>query len=152
MMCGLWFQNEDEVGLREYIGLVRFRDGLWKYSTHKGKIKMEKPVLDRKYRITATSTEHGGSHTEYDSVLFLAKDKLLLPLLHDYLALCMHEGVDERQIQGVELLIERVKWWQEHNPTKTPDVDTGPSGIHITLPNVFPEEKGDEDRGTEIKT
>ena len=108
---------------------------------------MEKPILDRKYRITAISTEHGGSHTEYDSVLFLAKDKLLVPTLQYYLVLCHSEGVDERQLEGVKLLLKRVEWYQKHNETKLPDVDTGPSGIHVTEPNVFPEEKEDGDAG-----
>ncbi len=91
--------------------------------------------IDRKFNIRAISTEHGACHDENDSVLFLAKDKFLVVTLVYYLDVCFQGGVDERQLEGIRLLIDRVVRWQEENQTKLPDVDEGPKGDLVVAPN-----------------
>ena len=71
---------------------------------------MEK--IDRKYQISAVSAEHRHSHSEFDSVLFLAKDKALVPTLQFYFEECIRLEVDINQLIGIKLLIERVQKWQ----------------------------------------
>lgn len=91
--------------------------------------------IDRKFTIRAMCREHAHAHTEADSVLFLAKDRALPATLRFYHEECVRLGVDERQLEGVRLLIERVERFQtEHTEiVKLPDVD--PSADWITAPN-----------------
>lgn len=93
--------------------------------------------VDRKFTILATSKEHGRNHTEVDSVLFLAKDKAFLPTLRFYYRECADLGADQRQLEGIALLIARVERWQREHPEamKVADVDQGPAGDAIVAPN-----------------
>lgn len=94
--------------------------------------------IDRKFEIRAICTEHHHVHTEMDSVLFLAKDRLLPATLAFYLAECIRAGVDPRQQLGVQLLLARVEAYQAAHPerVKLPDVD--PAATWITKPNAAP--------------
>ena len=95
---------------------------------------MEK--IDRKYQISAVSVEHRHSHSEFDSVLFLAKDKALVPTLQFYYGECIRQGADNNQLLGITLLIERVQRWQLENvdKLKVADIDL-PAGRSIIEPN-----------------
>ena len=95
--------------------------------------------IDRKFMISATPWNNEGAHpyTEFTSVLFLAKDVLLVPLLEYYLRLCGQYHVDDAQTKGVRLLIGRVEAWQKANldKLKLPDVDPGPEADRVCAPN-----------------
>lgn len=90
-------------------------------------------MVDTKFIIRATCREHGHEHTEADSILLLAKDRAVLPALRAYRDACITIGADQRQIQGVTNLIERVALWQAANPDKLkiPDIDDTPIGNAI---------------------
>jgi hypothetical protein len=92
--------------------------------------------IDRKFLIDARCMEHGHTHTEHDSVLFLAKDKALPATLEFYKQECIRLGAEPPQMLGVELLIERVKKWQEtfSNNVRVADIDL-PVGESILRPN-----------------
>lgn len=94
------------------------------------------PAVDRKFWTRALCTEHDGQHDEGDSVLFLAKDRALIPTLFAYLGECERLGASARQLAGISLLIERVRAWQAAHPEqlKVADVDAGPAGDAIVNP------------------
>ena len=94
-------------------------------------------AIDRKFTIDATCREHGHVFTEADAVLFLAKDKALPATLKFYREWCQRIGADERQLLGIDLLIQRVEAWQAANPdrVKIPDVDLSTAGDAIIAPN-----------------
>lgn len=82
--------------------------------------------IDRKFTIVAVKTKNNTVVTQRDSVLFLAKDKALLPTLHFYRTECEKLGVNYKQLHGIDLLINRVKGYQHNNPdVKIPDIDEG---------------------------
>jgi|SRR2546422_4446793 len=93
--------------------------------------------IDRKFSIQARCREHGHEHTEWTSVLFLAKDKALPATLRFYLGECRRIGADQRQLDGIILLISRVERFQAEHPglVKIPDVDAGEQGDAIVAPN-----------------
>jgi len=94
--------------------------------------------VERKFRISAVSTEHGNLHDENHAVLFLAKDRAFPVALRAYRAECERIGAAPAQLSGIDLLIERVERYQAANPhlVKVPDVDDGPAGAPIIAPNV----------------
>lgn len=57
-------------------------------------------------------------------VLFLAKDNAFAAVLPLYLEECIKQGADDRQIEGVKELIERVNIWRRAHPDKchVPDI------------------------------
>ncbi len=80
--------------------------------------------IDRKYIISATNPCSGNTHTEADSVLFLAKDKgLLEAALPAYRNWCVENAVNPAHIESIDLLIGRVKKFQEQIESKIPDTD-----------------------------
>ena len=81
-------------------------------------------MIDRKYKIMATNPCSGSLHTEIDSILFLAKDLALIPTLEKYLEECSLLGCDDYQIKGVQMLIQRVKEYQEDHKTEVADLET----------------------------
>ena len=98
--------------------------------------------IDRKYLISAMSATRDVGHNEYDSVLFLAKDKLLPEVLDYYYTLCIASRVGEDQIRGVLLLKERVKEFQRLNPelVKLPDIELGDEESEVCRPNIIEED------------
>lgn len=60
-------------------------------------------------------------------VVFLGRDNLLPELLKEYERLCVVHGCDERQIDAVLRMRERLRQWREDNSSalKLPDVDNG---------------------------
>src|SRR5262245_40421543 len=95
-------------------------------------------VIDRKFTISARCLEHGHPHSEADAVLFLAHDRALIPTLQFYRDECQALGADARQIEGVDMLIGRVREWQRRysNVLKVADVEAGPTGDRIVAPNA----------------
>ena len=80
--------------------------------------------IDRKYTINAVNPCSGNTHTEKDSVLFLAKDKAFLEgALPGYRAKCIEMGANAAHIESIDLLIERVRRYQESIEAKVPDTD-----------------------------
>jgi len=80
-------------------------------------------TIDRKYTILATNPCSGSTHTEADSVLFLAKDRAFLEgALPAYRAKCVELGANPAHIESIDLLIERVRLYQEAL-SKVPDTD-----------------------------
>jgi hypothetical protein len=94
-------------------------------------------VLDRKFTINAKKIKDGNTVTESEAVLFLAKDNLIVPMLHAYLSLCRRNPVNDAQIKGVELLIARVEKWRSANTSlcKFPDIDTGVEASIVNAEN-----------------
>jgi hypothetical protein len=82
-------------------------------------------MIDRKFTIKASNRGSGAKHTEEDSLLFLAKDKALLPMLRAYKRECKRLGAHTEHLDSIEDLIWRVKKWQTANKNlvKTPDTD-----------------------------
>lgn len=81
--------------------------------------------IDRKFMFNAICVEHGHQHDQNDAMIFLAKDKALVPTLEFYKEQCWQFGSKPEQIVGIELLIARVKRYQENHPdkVKVADVD-----------------------------
>lgn len=80
--------------------------------------------IDRKYKINAINPCSGNTHTEQDSVLFLAKDKAFLEAaLPAYRQRCIELGANPAHIQSIDLLIERVAEYQRNIKSETPDTD-----------------------------
>ncbi len=81
--------------------------------------------IDRKFTFCATCCEHGHEHSHMDAMVFLAKDKALVPTLEFYGAQCERLGAKPEQLHGIALLIERVKRYQAEHPdqVKVADVD-----------------------------
>lgn len=81
-------------------------------------------AIDRKFQIRAENHK-GEVFNEFNSILFLARDKNLIPLLNHYSQLCEESGASEDQLKGVRLLIKRVESYQKNNPhiLKVADID-----------------------------
>lgn len=80
-------------------------------------------VIDRKYKIQATNPCSGTTHTEEDSVLFLAKDKAFLAALPTYRRESEKLGANPAHLESIDLLIERVTKYQTEIESKIPDTD-----------------------------
>ena len=80
-------------------------------------------MIDRKYKILAVNPCSGNVHTEDDSILFLAKDAGLLPMLETYVEECSLLGCDDTHIESINLLIERVEEYQKKVKSEIPDTD-----------------------------
>lgn len=81
-------------------------------------------MIDHKYKIVATNPCSGSAHNENDSMLFLAKDKALIPTLQSYRANCILLGCGETHIKSVDLLIQRVKDYQLNQRVEIPGTNT----------------------------
>lgn len=79
--------------------------------------------IDRKFRIKAYNLGSGEEHSEEDAVLFLARDKALLYTLLDYRRNCKELGTGPDHIKGINLLIGRVRKYQQEHGSKIPDTD-----------------------------
>lgn len=72
--------------------------------------------VDWKFRIQAHALHNGKMYSEDDSVLFLCKDRALLPTLRHYRDFCVALGCEENQLRAIALLIGRVEQWQREHP------------------------------------
>jgi len=94
--------------------------------------------IDRKFRILATCCAHGHNYTEEDGVFFRAGDSAFnRNVLDAYKREAIKLGANQRQILGIELLIERVEKYKAANPAlvKVPDVDEGAEEAIVNRPN-----------------
>jgi hypothetical protein len=98
---------------------------------------MNMEAIDRKFEFEGRCTEHDHIYTHFEGVLFLAKDRAFLAVLPDYRRRCEELGVGSEQLQGIDLLIQRVERYQREHPDKVkiPDVDPV-LGAHILRPNA----------------
>jgi len=85
---------------------------------------MKEPI-DRKFTFNATCCEHAHEHSHMDAMVFLAKDKALPATLHFYRDECFRLNAQPEQLQGIDLLIERVLRYQVEYPAlvKVADID-----------------------------
>ena len=81
-------------------------------------------TIDRKFKFLAINPCKGTIYTEKNAVLFLAKDAGLLPTLDRYLKFCENVGCDPSHIESVELLMGRVRKFQQEYGSKQPDTET----------------------------
>ena len=79
--------------------------------------------IDRKYKIHAVNPCSGNTHSEYDSILFLAKDKAVPAMLRAYLKESEALGANPAHLESIGLLIGRVEQYQREVEAKTPDTD-----------------------------
>lgn len=96
---------------------------------------MTEPI-DRKFTFFATCCEHQHLYSHMNGMVFLAKDKALPATLHFYRDECFRLGAQPEQLQGIDLLIERVMRFQAEHPdqVKVADVDV-PDVSGILDPN-----------------
>ena len=85
--------------------------------------------IDRKYRILAINPTTGHAHNQNDSILFLAKDLAVVPMLQEYYVQCRKLGCDAHHLKSVDLLINRVKAFQL-NESKVPDTTPEENTVH----------------------
>lgn len=97
---------------------------------------IDEPV-ERKYNFVARSVEHQTLHTHDDAMVFLAKDRALPATLRFYREECARLGVEQRQLDGIDRLIERVEAFQVAHPglVKVADVEAAFAKT-IAGPNV----------------
>ena len=81
------------------------------------------PAIDWKYKIQAVNPCSKNTHTEADSILFLAKDKAVPAMLRAYLAECERLGTNPAHLEAITLLIGRVDAYQRDVDAKVPDTD-----------------------------
>ena len=81
-------------------------------------------VIDRKFKITAKNPCSVKVYTEKEGVFFCAHDKALIPALRAYVRSCVALGSNPEHIESIELMIERVKEYQETIKSKVPDTET----------------------------
>lgn len=89
--------------------------------------------IDRKFKFLAVNPckARDAIYTDKDGFIFLAKDKYCITALNAYLGALRNDVlVSEAQVKGVELLIERVRNYQELYGMKVPDVN-GYSEIEV---------------------
>ena len=79
--------------------------------------------IDRKYKIHAVNPCSRNTHDEYDSILFLAKDKAVLAMLRAYLKESEKLGANPAHLESIGLLIGRVEQYQREVEAKIPDTD-----------------------------
>ena len=97
--------------------------------------------LDRKFDISALHVTKKTIFTHDESVLFLAKDKLIMPMLWFYFLMCftlmLVFKVKWPQVKGVKLLIGRVRKWRKANRylLKYPDINYGNEASKVLKPN-----------------
>jgi hypothetical protein len=76
--------------------------------------------IDEKYQTSGDITKLDGTPIPEDEplILFRAHDKLLLPLLEDYMKLCVEAGSPEEHLGLLKQRIDAIKAWQEANVEK----------------------------------
>lgn len=84
----------------------------------------ESIVIDRKFKILAVNPCNGKVYTHENAMLFCAHDAALISTLNFYKKECVALSCDEHHIKSVELLIERIVYYQEKVNLKIPDTNT----------------------------
>ena len=79
--------------------------------------------IDRKYKIHAVNPCSRNTHDEYDSILFLAKDKAVPAMLRAYLKESENLGANPAHLESIGMLIGRVEQYQHEVEAKIPDTD-----------------------------
>lgn len=81
-------------------------------------------VIDRKFVIMATDRS-GNIYNERSVILFCAKDRALIPALVEYRK--FHEGnrLDQRSLESIDELIQRIHRYQKHIECRIPDTIGG---------------------------
>lgn len=79
--------------------------------------------IDRKYKIHAVNPCSRNTHDEYDSILFLAKDRAIPAMLRAYLKESEALGANPAHLESIGLLIGRVEQYQREVEAKVPDTD-----------------------------
>jgi hypothetical protein len=80
-------------------------------------------IIDRKFRILAVNPAKGTVYTEKNAVLLCAKDKAIIPALQAYRDECMKLNCHGGHIKSINLLIERVRNYQQLVQSRIPDTD-----------------------------
>lgn len=98
-------------------------------------------AIDRKFEFDALCIEHDDPVDNNHAMIFLAKDAALPEALKAYRAKAESLGAGPRQLQAVDLLMERVDRYQATHAdrVKVPDVDEGELGDPIVAPNREPQ-------------
>lgn len=83
--------------------------------------------LDGKFHGIIAKNKDGSIVPQDQWMCFLAKDNAVPATLDFYLEECRRRGAAQEQLDAVEAMIERVKWWRARNPElcKIPDVQAG---------------------------
>lgn len=82
-------------------------------------------MIDRKFIILAINPCNGKIYTQKDGMFFCAKDEaFLLGGLPGYKKACEDLGAGAEHIESIELVIERVREYQENTERKVPDTET----------------------------
>lgn len=58
-------------------------------------------------------------------ILFRARDRLALPLLHQYFEFCKADGATDYQLESMTEMIQRFQSWADENTTKQPGITKG---------------------------
>lgn len=80
-------------------------------------------AIDWKYKIQAVNPCSGNTHSEDDSILFLAKDKAVPAMLRAYLSECERLEANPAHLEAIVLLLGRVEAYQRDIASKIPDTD-----------------------------
>lgn len=58
-------------------------------------------------------------------ILYRGRDRLALPMLEFYRALCVDDGATEYQLESMDRMINKFRKFAEENPTKQPGITEG---------------------------
>lgn len=78
-------------------------------------------AIDRKFIIEAINPVNGKVYTEDSAVLLCAKDKAVPAALVAYRKECLAIGANVEHVASIELLIQRVVYFQSENECRVPD-------------------------------
>lgn len=86
-------------------------------------------LIDEKYsvdgdKIVKTKTGEVISEDE-PTILYRGRDRLALPMLEFYKALCIEDGATDYQLESMDRMIDRFKKFAEENPVKQPGITRG---------------------------
>ncbi len=81
-------------------------------------------IIDRKFKFVATNPCKGNVYTEKNALILCAKDKAVPRGLRAYRDECVSLGCGKEHIESIELLIERVKDYQENIESRIPDTES----------------------------
>jgi len=81
-------------------------------------------IIDRKFKILAVNPCNGKIYTDNEGVFFCAKDIAFLEgALPAYREKCKEIGCDSNHLESIDLLINRVKLFQDKIESKIPDTN-----------------------------